>query len=83
MKLKIRQVGNSLAVTIPKEYASKLNLSDKSVIDAELEDKKIVIMPAKSKWDELQERLKSAAREKGITEMSIDKAIEEIRYGKR
>lgn len=83
MRLKIRQVGNSLAVTIPKEYANKLNLSGKSVIDAELKDKKIVISPAKSRWQELQEKLQNEAQKKGITKESIDKAIEEIRYGKR
>lgn len=83
MKLKVRQVGNSLAVTIPKQYASKLNLTEKSEIDAELTDKKIVISPIKSKWDNLVNELRTSAKQKGLTEDFIKEAIEEIRYGKR
>ncbi|MDI6688945.1 MAG: AbrB/MazE/SpoVT family DNA-binding domain-containing protein [Actinomycetota bacterium] len=82
MKLKIRRVGNSLTVTIPKDIAGRLNIKPASEVDVEIEGDRIVLSKVKSQWDELVEKTRQKAKEMGLKEEDINRALSEIRYGR-
>jgi len=46
MKARIQKWGNSLALRIPKAFATEAGLRDDSSVDISLEDGKLVIVPA-------------------------------------
>lgn len=81
MRLKVRKVGNSLVMTIPKEYAQALGLAEQSAVDAEVRDGSLVVSPARPTWDELREEAQRIVAEKGVTEDAVMEAIYEMRYG--
>lgn len=81
LKLKIRKVGNSLTVTIPKELAEELDLNVSSEVEVSLAENKLVLVPSQSRWEKLTEKARETARKAGISEKDVMAAISEIRYG--
>ncbi len=60
MKIKIQKWGNSLAVRIPKSFASEVQLADKDDIELSIEKSNLVIKPLKKdkyKFDELVSKI--------------------------
>ena len=47
---KVQKWGNSLAVRIPKTFAEEVNLAEESNVEISVEDGRIVVAPAKQKW---------------------------------
>lgn len=82
MKLKVRKVGNSLIVTIPKNIAKTLDIKSQTEVDVQLEENQIIISKTKSRWEELLEEARKKAKEMKVKEEDVEKAIYEIRYGK-
>ncbi len=82
MKLKIRRVGNSLTVTIPKDIAERLNIKPTSEVNVEIEGDRIVFSKVKSRWDELVEKARQRAKKMGLKEEDVNRALSEIRYGR-
>jgi len=79
MKVKVRRVGNSLAVTIPKEIVVDLSLGPDVEMDVSVRDGVVVMEPANSHWDRLLTDLRRLAAEKGLTERDIELALAETR----
>lgn len=79
MRVKVRQVGNSLVVTIPKEIALDLGLAPGAEMDMALRDGLIVMEPAEDRWERLLSEARKKAAERGITEADIEAAIREYR----
>lgn len=82
MKLKVRKVGNSLTVTIPKELAIDLGLKPRDDVEVVLDQNKLILTPSKTRWEKLLEKVSKAAREMEISEKDVMEAISEIRYGR-
>lgn len=82
MKLKVRKVGNSLTITIPKYLAKTLDIKPQTEVDVQLEEDRIVISKEKSRWEELLEEARKKAKEMKVKEEDVEKAIYEIRYGR-
>ena len=57
MKTRIQKWGNSLAVRIPKAFASDLGLENESAVELELEDGSLVVRPDTDQKYELSELL--------------------------
>ncbi len=57
MKTRIQKWGNSLAVRIPKAFASDLGLEQESAVELVLEDGDLVVRPATGPQYELGELL--------------------------
>lgn len=79
MRLKVRQVGNSLTVTMPKEIALQLNLSSDSEVELTIRDQAVVIEPVLSRWERLLAEIRRQAAERGLSEADIDTALAESR----
>ncbi|MBI5230542.1 MAG: AbrB/MazE/SpoVT family DNA-binding domain-containing protein [Coriobacteriales bacterium] len=79
MNTKIRKVGNSYAVTVPKELADELALEEGAEVVIVREDDTLVIRPAESRWERFTNRARLRAEEAGITEADIEAAMREIR----
>lgn len=79
MNTKVRKVGNSYTVTIPRGLADELALQEGSEVVVTREDDMIVIKPAESKWDRFVVRAREEAVRKGLTEMDVLDAVREIR----
>jgi antitoxin MazE len=63
MKTQVQKWGNSLAVRIPKAYASDLGLEPESAVELVLEDGSLVVRPAAEteyRLDELLARVTEA-----------------------
>lgn len=50
MVSKVQKWGNSLAVRIPKAFAEEVDLAEDSSVEIFIEDGRIVVAPAKTKW---------------------------------
>ena len=81
MKVKVRKVGNSLTLTIPRDLSEKLGLTTKSEVDIGLSGEKIEVKPIKTIWEMLLEETRKKVKEMGISEEDVLKAISELRYG--
>ena len=59
MVTSVQRWGNSLAIRIPKPFASQVKLSEDSEVDISMNGDTIVITPARRKWklDELVSRI--------------------------
>jgi antitoxin component of MazEF toxin-antitoxin module len=79
MKVKVRRVGNSLTVTIPKEIAMDLGLDPDVEMDVSIRDRAVVLEPVGSRLDRLVAELRREAAERGLTERDIDLAMAEAR----
>jgi antitoxin component of MazEF toxin-antitoxin module len=79
MRVKVRQVGNSLTVTIPKEIALELNLSSEVEVDLKVRDQTVVMEPVMSRWERLLAEVRKQAAERGLSEADVERALEESR----
>jgi antitoxin MazE len=65
MFIKIQKWGNSLALRIPKSFATELKISEDSEVNLSLENGKLIIKPTNEKKYELNDLL-SQVNEKNI-----------------
>lgn len=79
MNTKIRKVGNSYAVTVPKRLAQELALEEGAEVVIVREDDALVIRPAESRWDRFVRGARARAEEAGLTESDVEAAVREIR----
>ena len=79
MKVKARQVGNSITVTIPKEIAVELGITPEMDMDLAVQDQAVVMTPVKSRWERLVADVRQHARARGLTEADVDQAVSESR----
>ena len=57
MLTKVQKWGNSLAIRIPKPFASEIGLTDNSAVTVSLQNRKIVISPLARKKTHLKQIL--------------------------
>ncbi len=81
MKVKLRKVGNSYTVTVPREIVDELALDEGGELDIDFvaREDRVVLKPAKSRLDRLMDRMQTKAKGRSITEADVDEAIREIR----
>ncbi len=70
MQTKIKKWGNSLAVRIPKSFASNANLRQDELVELSIDRERIVITPVVEKEYSLDELLE------GVTESNIHREID-------
>jgi putative addiction module antidote len=79
MKVKLRKVGNSYTVTVPKEIVDEMGLEEGGEFDIIAKEDTVVLQPAGSRLSRAMERMREKARERGVTEADVEQAIQEIR----
>lgn len=81
MKVKLRKVGNSYTVTLPREIVNELVLDEGGELDIDFiaRQDRVVLKPARSRLDRLMDRMQAKAKRRGVTEADVDEAIREIR----
>ncbi len=79
MQVKVRRVGNSVSVTIPKAVAAELALDENTQMNVIVRDGAVVMEPAVSRWDRLVDNVRMRAVERGLTERDVTEAVSEIR----
>lgn len=79
MQVKVRRVGNSISVTIPKDVAAELALDENTQMNVTVRDGAVVLEPAVSRWDRLVADVRKQAAERGLTERDVSDAVSEIR----
>jgi len=79
MRVKVRQVGNSLTVTIPREVVLDLDLSADMEMDVKISDQAVVMEPTSSRWERLLTEVRRQAAEQGLSEADIGRALAESR----
>jgi antitoxin component of MazEF toxin-antitoxin module len=79
MRVKVRKVGNSLTVTIPKEIAMDLGLGPDVEMDVSAREGTLVLQPVTSRWDRLVAEVRIQPADRGLTEQDIDRAVAEAR----
>jgi len=81
MKVKLRKVGNSYTVTLPREIVNELVLDEGGELDIDFiaREDRVVLKPARSRLDRLMDRMQAKAKRRGVTEADVDEAIREIR----
>lgn len=79
MQVKVRRVGNSISVTIPKAVAAELALDENTQMNVVVRDGAVVLEPAVSRWDRLVDDVRTRAAERGLTERDVTEAVSEIR----
>lgn len=83
LRVKARKVGNSIAVTIPKEMAEALAITSESEVELEVRGDSVIITAVASPWDRLVVEVRANVQRQGLTEKDVDQAITEIRGRKR
>ncbi len=79
MRVKVRQVGNSLTVTLPKEIALEMNLSSDMEVDLKVRDQVVVLEPVLPPWERLLTEVRRQAAERGLSEADVERALAESR----
>ena len=79
MRVKVRKVGNSLTVTIPKEIAMELGLSADMEVDVGVRDQAVIMEPTVSRWERLLAEVRRQAAERGLSEADVEQALAESR----
>jgi antitoxin component of MazEF toxin-antitoxin module len=79
MRVKVRKVGNSLTVTIPKEIAMDLGLGPDVEMDVSAREGTLVLRPVSSRWDRLVAEVRTQTADRGLTEQDVDRAMAEAR----
>jgi antitoxin component of MazEF toxin-antitoxin module len=79
MKVKVRRVGNSITVTIPKEIAMDLGIGPDMHLDVSIRDGALVMEPVQSRWERLLQELRREAAQRGLTERDIEIELAETR----
>jgi antitoxin MazE len=70
MQSRVQKWGNSLALRIPKSFATEICLADETLVDITLEDGKLVITPAAITTYSLEELLAQITNENLHSEQS-------------
>jgi antitoxin MazE len=63
MRARIQKWGNSLALRIPKAFASEIHLVNESEVDLSLRDGKLVVVPLAKPEPTLEELLKGVTKD--------------------
>ncbi len=63
MKTRVQKWGNSLALRIPKSFASEVGLQSESCVDVSLDDGKLVIRPVSSPKPTLRQLLAKVTKD--------------------
>jgi len=79
MKVRLRKVGNSYTVTVPREIVDELHLEEGGDLDIVVREDRVELKPTTSRWDRLTAEARTRAAERGLTEEDVMKAIREIR----
>jgi AbrB family looped-hinge helix DNA binding protein len=79
MRVKVRRVGNSLTVTIPKEIAVEIGIAPNMELEVSVDKGSVILRPPHARLLELMDEMQRLAAERGLTEDDIEAAILEIR----
>jgi antitoxin component of MazEF toxin-antitoxin module len=79
MRVKVRQVGNSLTITVPKEIAGELGMTANTDVDLTVRGDSLVVEPVRNRWERLLAEVRRQASERGLQEADIERAIAESR----
>ncbi|HEY3318517.1 MAG TPA: AbrB/MazE/SpoVT family DNA-binding domain-containing protein [Coriobacteriia bacterium] len=81
MKVKLRKVGNSYTVTVPKEIVDQLALEEGADLDVDFvaKEDRVTLKPARSRLERLLDRTQAKARKAGVTEADVEAVMREIR----
>ena len=75
MRTQVHKWGNSLAVRIPKAFATDLGLAQNSAVELDLEDGCLVVRPSTEVRYDLQELLEQVTKENLHTEQDFDASV--------
>ncbi len=79
MKVKLRKVGNSYTLTVPREYVSELGMDEGSEFEVLVAEDRVVYKPVADTWDSLRDKLRTQAESRGITDGDVEQAVKELR----
>lgn len=79
MRVKVRRVGNSLTVTIPKEIAMDLRLGPDTEMDVSVRGEALILQPVESPWERLVRQVREQTAGRGLSEGDIEAAVAEAR----
>jgi AbrB family looped-hinge helix DNA binding protein len=83
MQVKARKVGNSIAVTIPKDVAAELGIDENTDMNVLVRDNTVVLEPVVSRRDRLLLDVRRQTENRGLTESEVTEAVAEIRGRRR
>lgn len=75
MQARVQKWGNSLAVRIPKSFASQSHLGQNSVVEMSVEDGKIILFPVPQQETTLEQLLEGVTAENLHNEMKTGAAV--------
>jgi antitoxin component of MazEF toxin-antitoxin module len=81
MRVKLRKVGNSYALTVPADVVAELGLTEGVDLDVVIREDGVVYAPIVEPWDAMRAKLRKQAESLGIGEADIDEAVEQVRRG--
>jgi antitoxin component of MazEF toxin-antitoxin module len=81
MKVKLRKVGNSYTVSIPREFVSELGLIEGTDMNIFVREDAVVMKPETGSWERMVEESRRIVEERSITEEDIMNAVYQVRYG--
>jgi antitoxin component of MazEF toxin-antitoxin module len=79
MKVKVRRVGNSMAVTIPADLVEELGITRDTEMDVSARGDAILLEPVTTRWERLVAAVRLEAAGRGLTEQDVDEAVAELR----
>lgn len=79
MRIKVRKVGNSLTVTIPREIALDLDIDAGTEMDVSVGGQAVVFALTQDRWARLLAQVRLQAVERGLSETDVDLAIADLR----
>jgi len=75
MQARVQKWGNSLAVRIPKSFASQLHLGQNSVVEMSVENGKIILLPVLKQETTLAQLLEGVTKENLHSETKTGTAV--------
>jgi antitoxin MazE len=75
MKTRIQKWGNSLALRIPKSFATEIHLEQNALVDMSLHDGKLIIEPLRHSSVTLEDLLKDVTAENLHDEVDTGPAV--------
>lgn len=75
MRVKVQKWGNSIALRIPKSFATEINLQNGSTVNLSLIDKRLIIEPIDTGEYELEELLSKVTEDNLHKEYLVDKPV--------
>jgi antitoxin component of MazEF toxin-antitoxin module len=77
--VKVRKVGNSVTVTIPRDVVAEMGITEDMDMNVFVREGVVVMEPTVSRWDRLVSRVRVQAAENDLSETDVDAAVAEIR----